>query len=218
MGGHHTSFFWLKRYQFLQSCAKRIYFLENFFFRSAESIRFLLFSKNTVFDKLSVREFFENCQRKLKQRNTNVSFEKNSKGLILKIGNRRSNHSSRIYQVKKSLRFEYEMKGKFIQDYHHFLVSNRLEEFEQKLSARFLIYFGQLLTLSDFYMDWLVIKLRPIRKYSIPQSFLNADYIESKSLYLSSDPKKFVMLLQFLTYAQQLDFKTDFLGSTPKRH
>ena len=43
------------------------------------------------------------------------------------------------------------------------------------------------------------------------------DYLESKSLYLSSDPKKFVMLLQFLTYAQQLDFKIDFLGDTPYR-
>lgn len=41
--------------------------------------------------------------------------------------------------------------------------------------------------------------------------------MESKSLYLFSDPKKFVMLLQFLTYAQQLDFKIDFLGDTSCR-
>ena len=66
-------------------------------------------------------------------------------------------------------------------------------------------------------MDWLVIKLWPIRKYSLPQYFLNMDYLESKSLYLSSNPKKFVMLLQFLTYAQPLEFKTDFLGDTPYR-
>lgn len=32
-----------------------------------------------------------------------------------------------------------------------------------------------------------------------------------------SDPKKFVMLLQFLIYAQQLDFKTDFLSATSYR-
>ena len=41
--------------------------------------------------------------------------------------------------------------------------------------------------------------------------------INSKSFYLLSDPKKFVMLLQFLTYAQQLDFKIDFLGDTSYR-
>ncbi len=66
-------------------------------------------------------------------------------------------------------------------------------------------------------MDWLVIKLRPIRKSHIPQYFLNMDYLESKSSYLSKDPKKFVMLLQFLSYAQQLDFKIDFLGDNPYR-
>lgn len=73
------------------------------------------------------------------------------------------------------------------------------------------------MSLKYSYLDWLVIKLRPIRKYSIFQSFLNIDYIESKNLCLSSDPKKFVMLLQFLTYAQPLDFKTDFLCETPYR-
>lgn len=36
-----------------------------------------------------------------------------------------------------------------------------------------------------------------------------------KSVILfSSDPKKFVMLLQFFTYAQQLELKIDFLGDT----
>jgi hypothetical protein len=118
---------------------------------------------------------------------------------------------------KNSLKFEHEMKGKFLQEYHLLLVGNRLEEFEQKLSLHFLRYFGKLLPLKYSHTDWLVIKLRPIQKYSILQYFLNMDYVELKSLYLSSDPKKFVMLLQFLTYAQPLDFKTDFLDNTPYR-
>jgi hypothetical protein len=88
---------------------------------------------------------------------------------------------------------------------------------EHKLSVHFLTYFGKVLPFHYSYLDWLVIKLRPIRKQPIPQYFLNMDYVESKSLYLSSNPKKFVMLLQFLTYAQQLDFKIDFLGDTPYR-
>ena len=74
------------------------------------------------------------------------------------------------------------MKGKFLQKYHRLLVENCLEEFEQKLSSHFLISFGKLLPLKYSYMDWLVIKLRPIRKSSIPQYFLNIDYVESKSL------------------------------------
>jgi len=188
-------------------------------FSSATLSRFdLYFSrKNKRDDRISPREFLDNSQRELNRRDRNVSLEKNSKGFILKIGNRRSNNYFRIYQGKNSLKFEHEMKGKFLQEYHLLLVGNRFEEFEQKLSSHFLLYLGKLLPLKYSYMDWLVIKLRPIRKYSIPQYFLNMDYVESKSLYLSSDPKKFVMLLQFLTYAQPLDFKTDFLGDTPYR-
>ena len=63
--------------------------------------------ENKMHDKTSVTEFFENCHRKLKQTNKNVSFEKNTKGLILKIGNRKSNHYSRIYQGKNSFKFEH---------------------------------------------------------------------------------------------------------------
>jgi len=73
------------------------------------------------------------------------------------------------------------------------------------------------LPLNHSYLDWLVIKLRPIRKQQIPHFFLNTDYIESKSFCVSVDRKKFVMLLQFLTYAQHLQFKTEYLGSTAYR-
>lgn len=86
---------------------------------------------------------------------------------ISKIGSRRSNCYSRIYETKNSLKFEHEMKGKFLQEYHFLLVGNRLEEFEQKLSSHFLVYFGKLLPLQFSYLDCLVIKLRPIRKQRI---------------------------------------------------
>ncbi len=94
-------------------------------FSSATLGRFdLYFSrKNKREDKISVREFFENCQRQLKQANKNVSLEKNSKGLILKLESRRSNNYSRIYETKNSLRFEHEMKGKFSQNYPNIFCS-----------------------------------------------------------------------------------------------
>ena len=101
------------------------------------------------------------------------------------------------------------MKGKCLQKYHLLLVSNRLEELDQKLSSKFLLYFGKLLPLHYSYLDWLVIKLRPIRKQSISGWGLNSDYIKSE---ISVATKTFVMLLQFLTYAQDLDFETKYLG------
>ena len=120
----------------------------------------LYYSRNKkITDKISVQDFFENCQRKFRQTNKNVSFEKNTRGFILKIGNRRSNNYSRIYETNNSLKFEHEMKGKFLQKYHLLLVLNRLEEFEQKFSSHFLLYFGKLLPLHFSYLDWLVIQL-----------------------------------------------------------
>jgi hypothetical protein len=51
------------------------------------------------------------------------------------------------------------MKGKFIKNYYTLLVKNYLEDFENKLSAHCLTYFGKLLSLHFSYTDWLVIKL-----------------------------------------------------------
>ena len=102
---------------------------------------------NKIDDKISASEFLENCQRKLKQTNRNVSLEKNSKGSILKIGTRRSNNYSRIYEGKNFLKFEHEMKGKFLKNYHTLLLQNNFEELEHKLSLHFLTYFGKLLPL-----------------------------------------------------------------------
>ncbi len=64
-----------------------------------------------------------------------------------------------------------------------------------------------MLTLNYSYLDWLIIKLRPIRKQTLSQHGLNSDYIKSEILM---DTKKFVSLIQFLNYAQQLDFDLSF--------
>lgn len=173
--------------------------------------------QKTIRDQTSVREFLSNCHDKLILTNKNVNFEKNSKGLLLKIGNRKSNHYSRIYEGKNFLKFEHEMKGRFLQKYHTLLVQNRLEEFESHLTQYFLYRFGKILPLNYSYTDWLVIKLRPIRKQSIPQFFLNSEYFQSNHLSILDDRKNFVMLLQFLAYAQHLDFKIDSLGDPPYR-
>ena len=164
-------------------------------FSSAVLSRFDLYysRQQTIQDKTYVRDFLHNCHDKLILTNKNVSFEKNSKGLILKIGNRKNNHYSRIYEGKNFLKFEH------------------------NLTQYFLYRFGKLLLLNYSSTDWLVIQLRPIRKQSIPQFFLNSEYFQSNNLSLLDDQKNFVMLLQFLAYAQYLDFKIDSLGDPPYR-
>ena len=165
-------------------------------------------------DKISKKEFLQNCQREIKQTNKNINLEKNRKGWILKIGNRKSNNYFRIYENKNTLKFEHELKGRVLREYHLLLVDNQFEEFEQKLSSHFLVSFGKLLPLNYDYLDWLVLKLRPIRKQTFFQSGLNSDYINSEILM---DTKNFIMFLQFLTYAQYLDFEMESLGKITYR-
>ena len=183
------------------------------FFSSATLGRFdIYYSRKN--DKISVTNFLENCHRKLKETNKNVIFEKNKKGLILKIGNRKSNQYFRIYEEKNFLKFEHEMKGRFLIKYHNLLLENRLEEFERNFYLHFISSFGKLLTLNYSYLDWLIIKLRPIRKQKMFQKGLNSDYIKSEILM---DPKNFVSLIQFLNYAQGLDFEIEYLGCVAYR-
>jgi len=186
------------------------------FFSSAILGRFDLncVRKNKTDDTISVRQFLQNCQTKITQTNKNISLEKNSKGLILKIGTRRSNNYSRIYQGKKFLKFEHEMKGKFIKTYHTLLIQNHFEEFEHKLSIHFLTYFGKLLPLHYSYTDWLVLKLRPIRKQVSLSSGLNSDYIQSEILV---DSRSFLALIQFLNYVQNLYFEIKYIDQIPYR-
>lgn len=164
-----------------------------------------------------IHSYSSYCSSGVNSRNTNVSLEKNSKGFISKIGNRRSNNYFRIYQGQHSLKFEQEMKGRFIQTYTPSFLKSRFEQFEQELSNHFFISFGKLLPLMYSYKDWLVIKLRPLRKQPFSSTGLKVDYLRSALFQEDPDRYKFCTLLQFLVYAQTLNYKSDSLGSTRYR-
>ena len=67
----------------------------------------------------------------------NLVAERNRKGLLLKIGHRKGRRYYRIYTGTKnnSLRFEAEMKGDLIKDFHHLLIASTFEQqdFETRL-------------------------------------------------------------------------------------
>lgn len=170
--------------------------------------------ENKKQDCKSVNEFFQSCYKKLKQTNKTVNLEKNQQGSILKIGSRKSNHYSRIYEIKDSLKFEYEMKGRFISKFFTLLKTNNLEELENQLSQQFQSYFGKLLPLNFSYTDWLVMQLRPIRKQESITSSLKTHYIRNVDFKTYKNRQQFFTLLQFLVYAQNLDYEIDSLGST----
>jgi hypothetical protein len=68
--------------------------------------------------------------------------------------------------------------------------------------------------LQHSYLDWLVIKLRPMRRHSCLQSSLTCNYIQSE---IKSDSRKFFMLIQFLNYAQHFDFEIKSIDQTTYR-
>jgi hypothetical protein len=109
------------------------------------------------------------------------------------------------------------MKGKLFQEYHLLLVKNQLEEFEQQNSSHFFCYYAKKLPLYFPYLDWLVIKIRPIRKQQMTENYLYLGSVSSNSFQSFTDRKKFFCLLQFLIYVQKLDFTRDCLGSTSYR-
>ena len=168
-------------------------------------------------DKTLPEDFLEACHKKVRKTNQNVSFEKNQKGLILKLGNRKGNNYCRIYKEKTSLKFEYEMKGQLLRKYHSLLISNCLEELENLMCEGFLRHFGKLLPLEESFTDWLVVKLRPLRKQKLSFATFHSHYLEEKKFSEGGERKKFFMLLQFLNYAQNLDYERGALGSTTYR-
>lgn len=174
-------------------------------------IHYLRKNKKTKIDKISSSEFLQHCYTKLQKTTKNVKLEKNNKGYILKIGNRKSNHYYRIYQKPNDLKFEYEIKGRALKQLYSLLVDNSFEQFEKKLYFQFIFNFGKVLPLRYSYTDWLTVKLRPIanQKY-LPNGF-NSDYIMKE---LDCDPKQLIMFLQFLNYVVKLDanFQTTWVG------
>nr|YP_010133688.1 hypothetical protein KYU99_pgp065 [Nitzschia supralitorea]QWM93178.1 hypothetical protein [Nitzschia supralitorea] len=151
--------------------------------------------ENKKHDLNSVNEFLQSCYEKIRQTIKTVILEKNQQGFILKTGNRKGNHFSRIYERKDSLKFEYEMKGQFISKIFTILKTKNLEELENQLSKQFLSYFEKLLPLNYYYTDWLVVELSPIRKQKLSSLSLKTNYIHKfrtlgKLIYLFSTIKR----------------------------
>ena len=70
------------------------------------------------------------------------------------------------------------MKGQLLRKYHSLLISNCLEELENLMCEGFLRHFGKLLPLEESFTDWLVVKLRPLRKQKLSLATFHSHYLE----------------------------------------
>ena len=176
----------------------------------------IYFSERIRSYKENINDFFINCQKKLQVSINNVKYEKNEQGQILKIGNRRSNRYSRIYEKSNCLRFEQELKGRLVGKYSSLLKEN-LQQFEDKVTKDFLLYFGKKLPLNSNYTQWLIKRVRPFRNNYRTTLQFKTDYINLSQLNSRQDEKDVVTFLKFLIFVKDLDFQKEFLGKTSYR-
>jgi hypothetical protein len=167
-------------------------------------------------DSISTIDFINSCYMKFQELHSskNLVSERNQKGLILKIGNRRSSKHYRIYTNQKNnlLRFEAEMKGDLIKDFQDLFITSSFEEhqFESKLAYQFFKYSFELFSpLNQFsHIDWLTTRIRP---YQYRNSFshqlaLHSDYLNQMDYKLLEEKKHLITLLRLLTYVKKLNY------------
>lgn len=172
----------------------------------------LYYTLETPVTEEETQSFFNNCQ---KNSQLNLEYTRNKRGHSLKIGRRISDRFSQIYNQKNQLRFEHEMKGKFIEEYSHMFIDRRWEDFEHLISQYFLQSFKKHLPIDSVYLNWLSDKLQSIRPEPVANLHFKMNYVDS--IDKVEDQKKAVNFLKFLVYAKDLEYVTQSLGSTQYR-
>lgn len=156
----------------------------------------------------------------------NLLSEKNQKGLILKVGNRRSPRHYRIYtdQNNTLLRFEAEMKGDFIKDFQDLILNTQFpqHQFETKLAYHFFKYSYELFSSLDesSHLDWLFTRIRPYQHrnaFSLELA-LHSDYLNQMDFKLIKEKKYLVTLLRLLAYLKTFTYTTQSLRSKYRRY
>lgn len=175
-------------------------------------------------DKIDSKKFINSCFEQFQDYHPqkNLVVEKNKKGLLFKIGNRRSTRHYRLYTKENFLRFEFEIKRNLVKDLHQLLIQKHFEEFERILSYQFFKYSFEIFQCSQqpSHLDWLMNRLRPYQnrnQLGLEASLIHAHYIKQFSLKEFQDKSNFITFLQLLVYAAQLPYETGFLGSTNYR-
>ena len=155
-----------------------------------------------------------------------LASERNQKGLVLKIGNRRSSKHYRIYSNKKNnlLRFEAEMKGDLIKDFQDLFITSSFEEhqFESKIAYQFFKYsfelFSPLHQSSD--IDWLAYRIRPYQYRNVfsLESAIHSHYLNQIDFKQIKEKQHLITLLKLLVFVRGLNYTPGQLTSKFRKY
>jgi hypothetical protein len=179
-------------------------------------------------DPISTIDFINSCYIQFQELHSskNLVSERNQKGLILKIGNRRSSKHYRIYTNKKNnlLRFEAEMKGDLIKDFQDLLITPSFEEheFESKIAYQFFKYSFEIFSPlnQSSHIDWLATRIRPYqyRNALSLELAIHSHYLNQMDYKLLKEKQHLINLLRLLAYVKKLKYTTKSLTSQFRRY
>lgn len=174
-------------------------------------------------DPISTIDFINSCYIQFQELHSsrNLLSERNQKGLILKIGNRRSSRHYRIYTNQKNnlLRFEAEMKGNLIKDFQDLLIVSSFDEhqFESKIAYQFFKYSFELFNSLNqpSHIDWLATRIRPYQYRNLfsLELAIHSDYLNQIDYKLLKEKQHLITLLRLLTYVKKLKYTNKRLTS-----
>lgn len=174
-------------------------------------------------DPISTIDFINSCYIQFQELHSsrNLLSERNQKGLILKIGNRRSSRHYRIYTNQKNnlLRFEAEMKGDLIKDFQDLLIVSSFDEhqFESKIAYQFFKYSFELFNSLNqpSHIDWLATRIRPYQYRNLfsLELAIHSDYLNQIDYKLLKEKQHLITLLRLLTYVKKLKYTNKRLTS-----
>jgi hypothetical protein len=174
-------------------------------------------------DTISTIDFINSCYLQFQELHSskNLLSERNQKGLILKIGNRRSSRHYRIYTNQKNnlLRFEAEMKGDLIKDFQDLLITSSFDEheFESKIAYQFFKYSFQIFShlKKPSHVDWLIIRIRSYQYRNTLQSepIIPSHYLNQMDFKLIQEKQHLITLLRLLAFVKKLEYITKSLTS-----
>ena len=180
--------------------------------------------KKQTTDKVSTKEFINSSFIEFQDLHPfkNLLAERNRKGLLFKIGHRKGRRHYRIYtgHQNNSLRFEAEIKGDLIQDFHDLLIADTFEQhdFESRLSYQVYKYSFQLFSRSihTSHLDWLMTRIRPLQfknTFLSNNSIIHSHYLNQMDFNQVKEKQHLITLLRLLTFVRLLNYKTKNLRS-----
>ena len=184
---------------------------------------------NKSTDKIATKKFINSSYTQFQEVHPyrNLLSERNRKGLLLKVGNRKGRRYYRVYtgHQNNSLRFEAELKGDLIKDFHDLLIASTFDQqdFETRLSYQYFKYSFELFSPSihTSHLDWLFKRIRPLQfknKCLLDHSIIHSHYLNQLDFNQVKEKLHLVTLLRLLAFVRPLKYNTKELRSKYRQY